>query len=481
MPSTPNSAFIASIGLEVHVQLKTRTKMFCSCRAHDEDAPPNTHVCPVCLGLPGALPVMNREALKKTAQVGLMIGSRIALRSTFDRKNYFYPDMPKNYQITQQASPICIGGSVTVADADGNPKVIRVNHIHQEEDAAKITHLEHSSEIDYNRASTPLMELVTEPDMSTPDEAVAFLAALKEMLVYAGISECDLEKGHMRADVNSSVRPAGSPTLGVKTEIKNMNSFRNIHRALEYEIARQIRVLSEGGTVKQETRRWDDAAGVTLPMRSKEYAHDYRYFPEPDLPPVLLTEEMIESWRAELPELPAARRARYIRDFGLPEYDAGVLVADPATAAFFDATVALTSNYKAASNWIMGDVLHALSESRKTLSEIPLTPAALASLIGLLDKKTINQPAAKEVFAVLFEKGGDPEQIVKERGLAQVSDTSAIEAFADQAIAANPKVVADFKAGKQAALMFLVGQVMKFSRGKANPALASELLKKKLS
>ena len=474
-------SFIASIGLEVHVQLKTRTKMFCSCRAHDEDAPPNTHVCPVCLGLPGALPVMNREALKKTAQVGLMIGSRIALRSTFDRKNYFYPDMPKNYQITQQASPICIGGSVTVADADGNPKVIHVNHIHQEEDAAKITHLEHSSEIDYNRASTPLMELVTEPDMSTPDEAVAFLAALKEMLVYAGISECDLEKGHMRADVNSSVRPAGSPTLGVKTEIKNMNSFRNIHRALEYEIDRQIRVLSEGGTVKQETRRWDDAAGVTLPMRSKEYAHDYRYFPEPDLPPVLLPEEMIESWRAELPELPAARRARYIRDFGLPEYDAGVLVADPATAAFFDATVALTTNYKAASNWIMGDLLHALSASGKTLEQIPLTPSALAKLIALLDKKTINQPAAKEVFATLFEKGGDPDQIVKDRGLAQVSDASAIEAFADQAIAANPKVVADFKAGKQAALMFLVGQVMRLSRGKANPSLASTLLKQKLS
>ena len=480
MSSTP-AQFIASIGLEVHVQLATRTKMFCSCRAHDEDAPPNTHVCPVCLGLPGALPVMNREALKKTAQVGLMIGSRIALRSTFDRKNYFYPDMPKNYQITQQASPICIGGSITVTDAGGNPKVIRVNHIHQEEDAAKITHLEHSSEIDYNRASTPLMELVTEPDMSTPDEAVAFLAALKEMLVYAGISECDLEKGHMRADVNSSVRPAGSSTLGVKTEIKNMNSFRNIHRALTYEIDRQIRVLSEGGTVKQETRRWDDEAGVTLPMRSKEYAHDYRYFPEPDLPPVLLTPELIESWRAELPELPAARRARYIRDFGLPEYDAGVLVADPATAAFFDATVALTPNYKAASNWIMGDLLHALSASGKTLDQIPLTPAALAKLIALLDKKTINQPAAKEVFATLIESGGNPDQIVKDRGLAQVSDTSAIEAFADQAIAANPKVVADYKAGKQAALMFLVGQVMKFSRGKANPALASDLLKQKLS
>ena len=474
------NGYTACIGLEVHVQLKTRTKMFCACQAHDEDAPPNTHVCPVCLGLPGALPVINREAIRKTAQTGLMIGSTIALRSVFDRKNYFYPDMPKNYQITQQAYPLCIGGGITVRDADGNPKLIRVNHIHQEEDAAKITHLEHSSEIDYNRASTPLMEIVTEPDMATPDEAVAFLAALKEMLIYADISECNLEKGHMRADVNSSVKPDGAPGLGTKTEIKNMNSFRNIHRALTYEIARQIDVLRSGGTVLQETRRWDDEAGVTLPMRSKEYAHDYRYFPEPDLPPLVLTQEMVDAWRAELPQLPAARRQRYVRDFGLPEYDASVLVADPAVADFFEKTAKLSGNYKAASNWVMGEVLRTLSESGKSLADLPLTPEALASLISLLDKKTINQPAAKEVFAVLVEKGGDPAAIVKERGLAQVSDESAMLGFVRQAIDANSKVVADFKAGKQAALMFLVGQVMKFSRGKANPGLAAELLKKEM-
>ena len=477
MTTTP---YEARIGLEVHVQLKTRTKMFCSCPAHREGDEPNSHVCPTCLGLPGALPVMNREAIRKTVQTGLMIGSKISPVSAFDRKNYFYPDMPKNYQITQQALPLCIGGGVEIATADGGRKTIRVHHIHQEEDAAKITHLERSSEIDYNRASTPLMELVTEPDMASPDEAIAFLTALKEMLLYAQISDCNLEMGHIRCDVNSSVRPVGSETLGTKTEIKNMNTFRGIHRALTYEIARQIDVLSNGGTVKQETRRWEDAEGVTLPMRSKEYAHDYRYFPEPDLPPVRLTAEQIEQWRAELPELPAVRRARFIADFGLPEYDAGVLTADRAVADFFEQAAAASGNPKAASNWTMGEVLRALSESEKTLADTPLTPKALGELIQLLDAKTINQPAAKEVFQVLFDKGGSPADIVKEKGLAQVSDQGALDGFAQQAIAANPKVVEDYRGGKQAALMFLVGQVMKFSRGKANPGLAAETLKKML-
>lgn len=471
----------ARIGLEVHVQLKTRTKMFCACPAHREGDEPNSHTCPTCLGLPGALPVMNREALRKTAQTGLMIGSKISLVSAFDRKNYFYPDMPKNYQITQQALPLCIGGGVEIETADGGRKMIRVNHIHQEEDAAKITHLEHSSEVDYNRASTPLMELVTEPDMASPDEAIAFLTALKEMLLYAEISDCNLEMGHIRCDVNSSVRPVGSETLGTKTEIKNMNTFRGIHRALEYEIRRQVEVLEGGGTVRQETRRWDDAAGVTLPMRSKEYAHDYRYFPEPDLPPVRLTAELVEQWRRELPELPAARRARFVAEYGLPDYDAGVLTADRAVADFFESAAKASGNAKAASNWTMGEVLRALSESGKQLSETPLTAEGLAGVIRLLDAKKINQPAAKEVFAVLFEKGGDAESIVKERGLAQVSDAGALEGFAKAAIEGNPKSVADYKAGKQAALMFLVGQVMKASRGKANPGMAAEMLKKLLA
>ena len=472
------SEYIPSIGLEVHVQLKTRTKMFCACPAHTEGEP-NTAVCPVCLGLPGALPTMNREAIRKTVKVGLMIGSEIALRSTFDRKNYFYPDMSKNYQITQQASPLCLGGAVTIEVA-GQKKTIRVNHIHQEEDAAKITHLENSSEIDYNRASTPLMELVTEPDMSSPDEAIAFVTALKEMLIYAGISDCNLEMGHVRCDVNSSVRPVGTETLGVKCEIKNMNTFKGIHRALEYELERQVETLRAGGKLVQETRRWDDVAGITLSMRSKEYAHDYRYFPEPDLPPVVLDAATVETWHAELPELPAAKRARFVAAYGLPEYDAGVLTADPAIAEYFERVAKKSGNFKAASNWVMVELLRALGEKGQVIADAKVTPDALAALIALADAKTIHSSAAKEVFQVLFDRGGDPAAIVKEKGLAQVSDTGAIDGFAEQAIGANEKVAAEFRGGKEAALMFLVGQVMKLSRGKANPQLAAEALRRKL-
>ena len=472
--------YIASIGLEVHVQLKTRTKMFCRCPAHREGETPNTLTCPVCLGLPGALPVMNREAIRKTVKTGLMLGARISLRSRFDRKNYFYPDMAKNYQITQQAAPLCIGGGLEIETAGGK-KFIRLNHIHQEEDAAKITHLGSSSEIDYNRGGTPLMEMVTEPDMSSPDEAMAFLTALKEMLVYAGISDCDLEMGHMRCDVNSSIRPTGTEKLGVKCEIKNMNTFKGIHRALEYELERQREVLEGGGTLKQETRRWDDEAGVTLPMRSKEYAHDYRYFNEPDLPPVVLDEATVEAWRAELPELPAARRRRFVEEYGLPEYDAGVLTADRGVADYYEAAAKKSGNYKGVSNWVMGELLRALGEAGLGIGEARITPEALAGLVGLVDRKVVNGPAAKEVFQELFERGGEPEAIVKAKGLAQVSDSGAMEAFADQAIAGNPKVVEDYKGGKESALMFLVGQVMKASRGKANPQMAMEILKRKLN
>lgn len=472
--------YIASIGLEVHVQLKTRTKMFCACPAHQEGADPNRFLCPVCLGLPGALPTINREAIRKTVQVGLMIGARIARRSLFDRKNYFYPDMSKNYQISQQYAPLCIGGHLEIHTPAG-PKIIRIHHIHQEEDAAKITHLATSSEIDFSRASTPLMELVTEPDMSSPDETIAFLSALKEMLLYANISDCNLELGHIRCDVNASVRPSPSAPLGVKCEIKNMNTFRGIHRALSYEIQRQILALSSGNTLRQETRRWDDNAGITLPMRSKEYAHDYRYFPEPDLPPILLSTHTIEQWRAELPELPAARRARFIRDYALSDYDASVLTASRPIADYFEQTARASSLPKAAANWIMGELLHALDENHVPLDQARITPEALARLIQLVNDKTIHMTAAKEVFHLLFTQGGDPARIVKEKGLAQLSDSSAIEAFARQAIDANPKVAADYRAGKQPALMYLVGQVMKLSRGKANPSLAADLLKSLLS
>lgn len=473
------SDFIPSIGLEVHVQLKTRTKMFCACAAHDEGEP-NTAVCPVCLGLPGAMPVINREAIRKTAKVGLMIGSEISLRSTFDRKNYFYPDMSKNYQITQQALPLCIGGTVEI-EVGGQKKVIRVHHIHQEEDVAKSTHMETSTEIDFNRASMALMELVTEPDMASPDEAVAFLTALKEMLIYADISDCNLEMGHVRCDVNSSIRPVGTDPLGVKSELKNMNTFKGIHRALTYELERQVQTLRAGGTLAQETRRWDDEAGITLPMRSKEYAHDYRYFPEPDLPPVVLTPDRVAAWRAELPELPAARRKRFIQDYRLPEYDAGVLTADKAIADYFEAVAQASGNFKAASNWVMGELLRALGEKGLSIGEVKITPTALAQLIGLVDAKTISSSAAKDVFQVLFDEGGDPAAVVKQKGLSQVSDTGALDDFAAQAIQANEKVVADFQSGKEAALQFLVGQVMKLSRGKANPQLAAEALRKQLS
>lgn len=473
------SGYIASVGLEVHVQLKTKTKMFCSCAVHDEDAAPNTNVCPVCIGLPGALPVMNREAIKKTVKVGLMIGSEITRRSLFDRKNYFYPDMCKNYQISQQYAPLCVGGSVTIC-VDGREKQIRIHHIHQEEDAAKITHFDTTSEIDFNRSSAALMELVTEPDMASADEAIAFLTALKEMLLYADISDCNLEMGHIRCDVNSSLRPVGTETLGVKTELKNMNTFKGIHRALTHELARQEKVLAGGGVIQQETRRWDDAAGITLPMRSKEYAHDYRYFPEPDLPPVVLDAETIKSWRDELPELPAARRARFVADYGLPEYDAGVLVADRAIAAFFEETARQSGNFKAASNWVMGEFLRALGENDLPPAQAKITPDSLAALIKLVDAKTINMPAAKEVFQILFAQGGEPGAIVEAKGLAQVSDTGAIEAFVDEVIAENAKVADDFRSGKEAALMYLVGQVMKKSRGKANPGLVGEILRKKL-
>lgn len=472
------SEYIPSIGLEVHVQLKTKSKMFCACKTYDETEP-NTHTCPVCLGYPGALPVMNREAIRKTVMAGLLIGSRINTFSRFDRKNYFYPDTSKNFQISQLDWPLCVGGSVEI-DVNGQRKVIRVHHIHQEEDVAKSQHFEESSGIDFNRAGTPLMELVTEPDIGSADEAMAFLQALKQILQYGGISDCNLEEGNIRCDVNTSVRLTGTEKLGVKTEIKNMNTFKGIHRALTYEIQRQIDTVKNGGAIRQETRRWDDAAGMTSSMRSKEYAHDYRYFPEPDLPPIQLSEATIEQWRSELPELPAKRRERFVTEYGLPEYDAGVLIAEKELADYYEQVVQHTQNYKAASNWVMGELLRALGEKQISVSAAAISPAALAELIQLVDQKTINMPGAKEIFQILFEHGGDPEAIMNEKGLAQVSDTGAIEAFAEQVIAEQAKSVEDFKAGKEAALMFLVGQVMKLSRGKANPQLTAELLKKKI-
>ncbi len=471
-------AWKSDIGLEVHVQLRTKSKMFCGC-PNVYGGEPNTHVCPVCLGYPGALPVINAEAVKLTVRTGLLLGCDIQLRSKFDRKNYFYPDQAKNYQISQYDQPLCLGGGLAI-EVGGAKKFIRLTRIHLEEDVAKNTHFEDGSGIDFNRGGTPLMEIVTEPDLGSPDEAMAFLLALKQVLQYGDVSDCNLEQGNIRCDVNSSVRPEGQARLGVKVELKNMNTFKGVHRALKAELARQIRELERGGTLVQETRRWDDEAGVTESMRTKEYAHDYRYFPEPDLPAVVLGPATVEQWRAELPELPARRKVRFIEQYALPEYDAGVLVADKLVADYFEAVARLAGNAKAASNWVMTEVLRILSEKELELSALQVTPQALAGLIQLVDQKVINMPSAKLVFGVLCEEGGDPAVIVKARGLAQVSDAGALEGFADQALAAHPKSVADYRAGKQPALEFLVGQVMRYSKGKANPQLARDVLLRKL-
>lgn len=471
-------AWKTDIGLEVHVQLRTQSKMFCAC-PNRPGGEPNTHICPVCLGYPGALPVINGEAVKLTVRTGLLLGCDIQLTSKFDRKNYFYPDQAKNYQISQYDQPLCRGGGLEI-EVGGVKKFIRLTRIHLEEDVAKNTHFDGASGIDFNRGGTPLMEIVTEPDLGSPDETMAFLLALKQVLQYGEVSDCNLEEGNIRCDVNSSVRPEGQAQLGVKVELKNMNTFKGVYRALKAELARQVRELERGGTLVQETRRWNDEAGVTESMRTKEYAHDYRYFPEPDLLPVRLTAEQVAQWKTELPELPARRRARLVEQYGLPDYDAGVLVADKRVADYFETVAAACGNPKAASNWVMTEVLRILSERELDIAALRVTPQALAGLIKLVDQKAINMPSAKLVFGVLCEEGGDPEAVVKARGLAQVSDSGALEGFVEQALAANPKSVADYRAGKQPAFEFLVGQVMRFSKGKANPQLARELLLRKL-
>ena len=487
--------FENTIGLETHVQLKTKTKMFCGCLLKT-GCEPNTNVCPVCLGYPGALPVMNGEAVKLTVLSGMMLGCRINSHATFDRKNYFYPDMAKDYQISENGQPLCLGGGVEITRADGTKKFIRINHIHLEEDAAKINHYATTSGVDFNRGGTPLMEIVSEPDMESADDAIAYLTALKEMLVYAGVSDCNLEEGNMRSDVNISIRPKtgeGLPTkpdgsidfskLGTKVEIKNMNSFSGIHAALVYEAKRQRECMARSIPLVQETRRWDPEAMETAPMRSKENAHDYRYFPEPDLVPVELSEEQLAEWRKLLPEKPEVRRARMIAEYGLAEYDAEVLSQHKANADYFEAAAKGLDKKlaKQLCNLFMSDVMALMNASGKSIGECAMAPAALAALVKLSASGTINGPTLKELLPELFEKGGDPEAIVKERGLGAVSDTGVLEAFVDQAIAANPGPVADFKAGKKAAAGFFVGQVMKLSKGKADPKIVGGIVAKKLA
>jgi aspartyl-tRNA(Asn)/glutamyl-tRNA(Gln) amidotransferase subunit B len=480
--------YIATIGLEVHVQLKTRSKMFCGCPV-EYGAEPNTHTCPTCLGLPGALPVMNHEALRMTVLTGLMLDCDIAPISKFDRKNYFYPDMPKNYQISQYDMPLCSNGAVPLHDlaypkdaqkSIATPdKEVHLVRIHLEEDVAKSFHFESSTGIDFNRAGTPLMEIVTQPEINSPEEAFAFLTSLKQILIYGAVSDADMEKGQLRCDCNVSVRPEKQVELGAKIEIKNMNSISGVRRALAYEIQRQRQALEQGENLQQETRGWDDVAGETFLMRTKEFAHDYRYFPDPDLVPVK-SEALLADARARVPELPKAKRARFVEQYQVSPYDAGVLANDLDLARYFETAAKGAKKPKNVANWILNDLQNALTTAGKTISDCPIPPQALDELVNLIESGKISGKQAKEVFVEMFATGTGAGAIVKQKGIEQLSDTSAIEKFCDEVLAANPKPAADFKAGNAASLNFLKGQVMKLSKGKANPQLAGEILELKL-
>ncbi len=471
-------AYEAVIGLETHVQLKTKSKLWCGC-ANEFGAPPNTNVCPVCLGLPGVLPVANEAALRLTILAGLLLNCQIPSRSKFDRKSYFYPDMPKNYQISQYDMPCAINGYVEFEFA-GHIERVRIKRVHLEEDVGKSFHFEQTSGIDFNRAGVPLLEIVSEPDIASADMAYAYLTALKEILSQGGVSDCDMEKGMVRCDVNVSVRPKGSTELGAKIEIKNMNSFSGVRRALEYEIARQIAVLEKGGRLVQSTRRWDEFTGVTEEMRTKEYAHDYRYFPDPDLLPF----EPSAHWLAEVSkrviELPLARKQRLMREYGLPASDAEVLKSNMPLADYFESIARKARNPKAVANWVINSLQAKMTETGIGLTELKFTPDALLELVSLVDNKTISSSAAQQVFAEMFETGKSPAQIVHEKGLAQLSDAATIEKWCDEVIAAYPGPVNEYRAGKAGAINFLKGQVMKLSKGRANPVMVGEILERKL-
>jgi len=487
----------AVIGLETHVQLNTQSKMWCGC-ANAYGAAPNTQVCPICLGLPGVLPVPNEEALRKTVLTGYLLNCEIPRYAKFDRKNYFYPDAPKNYQLTQYDKPSTANGFVEFEFKGGLARV-RITRAHLEEDVGKSFHFDRNSGVDFNRAGVPLMEIVSEPDITSADMAYEYLNALKDILLYGGVSDCDMEKGMVRCDVNVSVRPVGTTELGAKIEIKNMNSFSGVRRALEYEIPRQIDVVRQGGKLIQSTRRWDDTTGITEEMRTKEHAHDYRYFPEPDMMPLAPTDAWLAEVRQRIVELPLARKQRFIKEYALPAPDAEVFKNDVALGNYFEPIAKQSGNPKAVANWVINNLRAKLSETNETektaqaevglepadmtlttLADLKFPPAALLALVGLVEAKTISSAAAQQVFAEMYETGKAPAAIVQEKGLAQVSDTGAIEKLCDESIAANPNPAADYKAGKQAALNALKGYVMKLSKGKANPALVGEILERKL-
>ena len=468
----------AVIGLETHVQLKTRTKMWCGC-ANEFGAPPNSNVCPVCLGLPGVLPVANEEALRLTALTGLLLRCGLPGLAKFDRKNYFYPDMPKNYQITQYDKPSTVNGFLDF-EFDGGISRVRITRAHLEEDVGKNIHFERNSGVDFNRAGVPLLEIVSEPEITGPLMAYEYLNALVQVLRHGCISDCDMEKGEVRCDVNVSVRPVGARELGKKVEIKNMNSFSAVRRALEHEIPRQIHVLDSGGELVQETRRWDDAGGVTETMRSKEMAHDYRYFPEPDLMPFQPTEAWLAEVQRRVVELPLAKKQRLMRQYQLPASDAQTFVWDRPLADYFETLARKAKNPKAAANWIINNLRGKLAETKTALADLKFKPEYILDLVELVEGKKISSSAAQQVFGRMFDSGEAPLAIVEKEGLAQVSDSGAIEALCEQAIAAHPGPAADYKAGKAAALNFLKGQVMKLSKGRANPNLAGQILERKL-
>ncbi len=478
------SAYEAVIGLEVHVQIRTESKMFCRC-PNRYGAEPNTLTCPVCMGYPGVLPVVNREAVRKTVVAGMMCSCAISRRSKFDRKSYFYPDLVKNYQITQYDLPLCRDGKIHISGKGFSgemlpDKFIGMTRIHLEEDPGKSTHYHSCTGLDYNRSGVPLMEIVSEPDMRSADEAYAYLAALRQIMRYADVSDCDMEKGQMRCDVNLSIRRRGETAFGTKVEIKNLNSLRAVHRAVAHETKRQILLLESGGVVTQDTRGWNDEAGDSYLMRTKENANDYRYFPEPDLLPLEFTEAELEAIRSALPVLPEELRNSFVGSYGITDYDAGVITQEKDWALFFDAAARASSAPKLVANWFISEFLRELGESGMPIAESKVSPENFAAMVDLVAKGTINGKTGKSVFSEMFATGRSADEIVREKGLVQLSDESAILAFVRQVIDANPAQVRQYKEGKNNVLQYFVGQLMKASRGKANPQTALRLLKEKL-
>jgi aspartyl-tRNA(Asn)/glutamyl-tRNA(Gln) amidotransferase subunit B len=484
MSTATQQAYEVVIGLEVHTELLTNSKMFCGC-ANQPGAPPNTHVCPVCLGLPGALPVINQRAVELTAMTGLALNCSISEFTRFDRKNYFYPDLMKGYQISQYEHPIARNGWLEI-EHNGQRRRIGIRRVHLEEDTAKLTHRVDPvtgrpySLVDVNRAGVPLIEIVSEPDIHSAEEARLYLMELRTILQYLGVSTGNMEEGAFRCDANVSVRPVGAHELGTKVEVKNMNSFRAVFRALEYEAERQLAAVARGEPIIQETRGWDETRGVTVSQRTKEYAHDYRYFPEPDLPPLSLPPSWTAAIRARLPELPAARRQRFAEQYGLSAYDVELLTASRAVGDYFEEVVRHFNRPKMVANWMTGELFRLLNAENLDISQARITPAGLAELLALIEQGTISARAAKDVFERMFRTGEPAARVVEDMGLTQISDAAALERLVDEAIAANPKSVADYRAGKTQALGFLVGQVMKASRGKANPGLVNALLRARL-